>query len=171
MTVSRTKVSTRSARRRLRSVGQVVNIWWVFQLCLAGHLQAHSGKCRNEGQAEPSGTGPCQAPLAAGKERITVTALNYEDATHLQVPIGSPAARVTRVFLSAEEQIVFLGQNLYRAERFSVDRDITTLLNGGEDAAAGSSTGSSRTPEGRRLAHRRPGAVSAAPKSGARARA
>jgi len=79
--------------------------------------------------------------LAGGKERITVVALNYEDAGHLQVAIGSPAAHITRVFLTHDGKIAYLGQLQYRADRFAVDRDITLLLNGGADNTAGGDPG------------------------------
>jgi GntR family transcriptional regulator len=107
-------------------------------------------------------------PLAAGKERITVTAMNYEEATVLQVPIGSPGARITRVFLTQDGKIGYAGQLLYRADRFAVDRDITELLIGG-DVPSGKAAAASRAPVVRRLPLRKP-AGAAASKSSTRQR-
>ena len=67
-------------------------------------------------------------PLKSGRERITVQALSYEDAHHLHAPIGSPAARVNRVFLTQDGKIALHGQMIYRADRFAVDRDISEML-------------------------------------------
>jgi GntR family transcriptional regulator len=67
-------------------------------------------------------------PLASGKERISVGAVNYEEAGYLEVPIGSPAARIKRVFVTSDGKIACLGNLIYRADRFAVDRDITQLL-------------------------------------------
>ncbi|GAA5232452.1 GntR family transcriptional regulator [Verticiella sediminum] len=99
-----------------------------------------------------------QTPIACWKERITVTALNYEDATHLQVPIGSPAARIVRVFLDADDKILYTGHLLYRADRFAVDRDITDLLYDSDRPAASGRAArrtarSSAQPTARRRTH------------------
>jgi len=100
------------------------------------------------------------APIITGKERITVVTLNYEDAAHLQAPIGSAAARIQRVFLTADGKIAYVGQLLYRADRFSVDRDITDLLF--DDSAAASQPASAvpaqavRQPTRRGAAPRKP---------------
>ena len=66
--------------------------------------------------------------LVSGYERITVAALNYEEASQLQAAIGSPAARVMRVFLEPDNKIAYLGLFTYRAERFAIERDISDLL-------------------------------------------
>ncbi|MEO8296248.1 MAG: GntR family transcriptional regulator [Burkholderiales bacterium] len=73
--------------------------------------------------------------LTSGFERISVSELNYEEASQLQVPIGSPAARVTRIFLEPGDKIAYVGQFVYRADRFAIERDISHLITG--DAPAG----------------------------------
>lgn len=94
-------------------------------------------------------------PLVGGTERITVIALNYEDARHLQAPIGSPAARIARVFLTKDGQIAYMGQLIYRGDRFAVDRDITDLLIGDEPAPAATSRGAG-APVIRKMPLRKP---------------
>lgn len=68
--------------------------------------------------------------LATGYEHITVALLNYEEATRLQTSTGSPAAKVTRVFLNQADKVAYFGQFHYRGDRFRVTRDITDLLVG-----------------------------------------
>lgn len=75
--------------------------------------------------------------LTRGTERITVSTLNVEEATHLQAPLGSPAARVTRVFLGSKSHVAFFSQVAYRGERFAIERDISDMLvkpGNGEDS-------------------------------------
>jgi GntR family transcriptional regulator len=66
--------------------------------------------------------------LAHGREVIKVATLSYEEATRLQTAIGSAAAFVTRVFISAGDSVAYFGQFYYRADRFAVERDITDVL-------------------------------------------
>lgn len=66
--------------------------------------------------------------LTRGIERITVGTLDLEEATHLQAPLGSPAARVTRVFLGAKSHVAYFSQVAYRSERFAIERDISDML-------------------------------------------
>jgi GntR family transcriptional regulator len=66
--------------------------------------------------------------LVRGTERITVSTLNLEEATHLQAPLGSPAARVTRVFLGPKNLVAYFSQVAYRSERFAIERDISDML-------------------------------------------
>ena len=86
--------------------------------------------------------------LVSGYERITVAALNYEEASQLQAAIGSPAARVIRVFLGPDDKITYLGQFTYRAERFAIERDISDLLFA-ESQESGAHPSTSDTAEGR----------------------
>ena len=72
-------------------------------------------------------------PLAGGIEQIRIVALGYEEAEHLQAPVGSPAALITRVFLTAGGQAAYAGQFYYRADRFCVRRDITDVLTAPDD--------------------------------------
>lgn len=66
--------------------------------------------------------------LTHGVERITVGTLNLEEATHLQAPLGSAAARVTRIFLGAKSHVAYFSLVAYRSERFVIERDISDLL-------------------------------------------
>ncbi len=66
--------------------------------------------------------------VANGHERIRVTTLDYEQATLLQAPIGSPAAIVSRVFLTTTEKVAYFGQFIYRGDRFGIERDISDLV-------------------------------------------
>jgi len=68
--------------------------------------------------------------ISEGHERIRVTALDYEQATLLQAPIGSPAALVSRVFLNSAGKVVYFGQFVYRGDRFGIERDISELVTG-----------------------------------------
>jgi GntR family transcriptional regulator len=67
-------------------------------------------------------------PIASAFERITVSLLNYDEARLMKVAIGSPAARVARVFLNAKNEILYYGLFAYRADRFGVERDISEFL-------------------------------------------
>lgn len=69
--------------------------------------------------------------LVRGQERIRVTSLDYEQATLLQAPIGSPAALVSRVFLAPNDKVTYFGQFVYRGDRFGIERDISDLLTRG----------------------------------------
>jgi len=68
-------------------------------------------------------------PLDSGTEHIRIAALGYEEAGLLQAPIGSPAALVTRVFV-ARDRVAYFGNFFYRADRFDMLRDISTMLAG-----------------------------------------
>lgn len=68
--------------------------------------------------------------LTRGHERIRVTSLDYEQANLLQAPIGSPAALVSRVFLTSNDKVAYFGQLIYRGDRFGIERDISDLLVG-----------------------------------------
>lgn len=64
-------------------------------------------------------------PVTSALERITIGLATYEEAAHLQVPVGSPVAHVTRAFLSQDSELLYLGILAYRGDRFSIERDIS----------------------------------------------
>jgi GntR family transcriptional regulator len=67
-------------------------------------------------------------PIDKGTEVISVGMVTYEEATHLHAPLSSPVARVTRLFLDADQQIIYYGSLVYRCERFRIERDISEFL-------------------------------------------
>jgi GntR family transcriptional regulator len=66
--------------------------------------------------------------LECANEVITVGTISYEEATHLQSPLSSAVARVTRVFLGPDQEIVYYGSLVYRGERFRIERDISEFV-------------------------------------------
>ncbi|VTU31719.1 HTH-type transcriptional repressor YvoA [Variovorax sp. PBS-H4] len=67
-------------------------------------------------------------PITSAIERTSISVATYEDATHLQVAVGSPVAHVMRAFFAPNRQLVYLGVLVYRADRFSVERDVSYAL-------------------------------------------
>lgn len=67
-------------------------------------------------------------PLTSAIERTSISVATYEDATHLQVAVGSPVAHVMRAFFAPNRQLVYLGVLVYRGDRFSVERDVSYAL-------------------------------------------
>ncbi|RZL87769.1 MAG: GntR family transcriptional regulator [Variovorax sp.] len=67
-------------------------------------------------------------PLTSAIERTSISVATYEDATHLQVPVGSPVAHVMRAFFATNRQLVYLGTLVYRGDRFAVERDVSYAL-------------------------------------------
>ncbi|KWT73942.1 MULTISPECIES: GntR family transcriptional regulator [unclassified Variovorax] len=67
-------------------------------------------------------------PLTSAIERTSISVATYEDATHLQVAVGSPVAHVMRAFFAPNRQLVYLGVLVYRADRFAVERDVSYAL-------------------------------------------
>ncbi|WP_077001644.1 GntR family transcriptional regulator [Variovorax sp. KK3] len=67
-------------------------------------------------------------PLRSAIERTSISVATYEDATLLQIPVGSPVAHVTRAFFAADRLLVYLGALVYRGDRFVVERDVSYAL-------------------------------------------
>jgi GntR family transcriptional regulator len=67
-------------------------------------------------------------PITDGIEAITVGSATYDEASHLQTTAGSPVARVTRAFLTADRTVIYLGVLVYRGDRFAIERDIGDAL-------------------------------------------
>ncbi|VTU27196.1 HTH-type transcriptional repressor YvoA [Variovorax sp. PBL-H6] len=67
-------------------------------------------------------------PLTSAIERTSISVATYEDATHLQVAVGSPVAHVMRAFFAPNRLLVYLGVLVYRADRFAVERDVSYAL-------------------------------------------
>lgn len=66
--------------------------------------------------------------VAAGRERFLIGMADVAEAQHLQCPVGSPVARVTRIFIDEADQICYLGNFVYRGDLYCHDRDITEYI-------------------------------------------
>jgi len=62
------------------------------------------------------------------RERISVVAVDYEEAGLLQCPYAAPAGKIVRVFVDANGVVLYLGVLLFRNDRFGIERDITSLI-------------------------------------------
>lgn len=78
-------------------------------------------------------------PVTSALERITIGLATYEEAHHLQVPVGSSVAHVMRAFLSQDAELLYLGILAYRGDRFSIERDISYAV-AGASASRGAPT-------------------------------
>lgn len=67
-------------------------------------------------------------PLADGRERLTVGAADYDEATALAYPMSAPVARLARVFCDRDGRIIYFGKFSYRGDRFGSERDLSTYV-------------------------------------------
>jgi GntR family transcriptional regulator len=67
-------------------------------------------------------------PLASARERYTIVAADYEEASQLSYPMSAPVARVERVFCDKAQRVVYYGVTSYRGDRFGLERDLTEYL-------------------------------------------
>jgi GntR family transcriptional regulator len=70
-------------------------------------------------------------PVTGARERITVAAADFEEASRLSYPMSAPVARVERVFADRDRRIVYCGQTVYRGDLFAVERDLAAFLKPG----------------------------------------
>lgn len=68
--------------------------------------------------------------LAECHERIGVGAADPEESQHLECQLSAPVARVRRVFVNAEQNILYCARFTYRGDRFGIERDITSMILG-----------------------------------------
>jgi GntR family transcriptional regulator len=66
--------------------------------------------------------------ITAARERITVAAADFEEASRLSYPISAPVARVERGFSDRDGRIVYCGRATYRGDRFSMERNLADYL-------------------------------------------
>lgn len=64
--------------------------------------------------------------LTSGKERLTIGVAEVTEAEQLQCPAGMPVARIKRVFLSKDGEVLFYGAITYRGDRLVLERDFTS---------------------------------------------
>ncbi|MGF7159298.1 GntR family transcriptional regulator [Rhodoligotrophos appendicifer] len=61
-------------------------------------------------------------------ERISVDMPEYEEARLLKISSSLPVARLSRVFLDANNRILLFGTYTYRGDRFGIERDISNFV-------------------------------------------
>lgn len=66
-------------------------------------------------------------PLEAW-ERISVSTATAEEAAALKMGSGAPIARLSRIFLGQNDEILLYGTYAYRGDRFLIERDISAFL-------------------------------------------
>jgi GntR family transcriptional regulator len=62
------------------------------------------------------------------RERISVVAVDHEQAGLLKCPVAAPAGKVVRVFTDAKGFVLYLGVLFFRNDRFGIERDVTSLI-------------------------------------------
>lgn len=66
--------------------------------------------------------------IVGGRERFTVENANISDAQLLKCPVTVPVARVRRAFSDEHGVVVFYAINIYRGDRFALERDFTGYI-------------------------------------------
>jgi GntR family transcriptional regulator len=61
-------------------------------------------------------------------ESISVSSATPEEAAILKMGAGTPVARLSRIFLGPNDEILLYGNYSYRGDRFLIERDISAFL-------------------------------------------
>lgn len=66
--------------------------------------------------------------LAECRDRVAVGAAELEEAQQLGCQLSAPVARVSRIFMDANQHILYYAQLTFRGDRFGLERDITSMI-------------------------------------------
>lgn len=63
-------------------------------------------------------------------DRVSVGAAEVEEAQQLECPLSAPVARIRRIFMDGDQNILYYAQLTFRGDRFGIERDITSMILG-----------------------------------------
>ncbi|WP_375412111.1 GntR family transcriptional regulator [uncultured Bradyrhizobium sp.] len=62
--------------------------------------------------------------ISSARQTLTIGTADLEAAKLLQIPLNSPVAEVRRVFTTADQTVVYLGEVTYRGDFIRIDMDL-----------------------------------------------